>query len=453
MTAAPATEPAPDPEATPGALGTVAYLVNDYPAVSHTFIRREIQALEQLGWRVERFSVKRPGEPKNDLDAAEFEKTTALLAHGAAGLPGPPLKGLLRGPGAWLDGLADTVRLGYGSDRGLLRNMAYFAEANLLLQHMRERGVTHVHAHFATNPAMVAMLAKRLSEADDQPITYSFVVHGPEDFDRPKALRLDAKVKHASFVTVISSFTRGQMFRWADHADWDRIHVVHCGLDDGFLDEAATSGPVPDVPRLCCIGRLCEQKGQQLLVEAAGLLRERGVLFELDLIGDGPMRPEVEQAIAEQGVEGLVNITGYVSSDEVRRRLTGSRAMVLGSFAEGLPVVLMEALSVGRPVVSTFLAGIPELVTPEVGWLVPMGDAALLADAMETVLKTPAEELTRMGEAGRRRVRARHRALTEAQKLSRLLLQAMGRDGEAEAFAASLRLEQAGAETAAGAGA
>ena len=440
----PETQPDPRSHPAPGSDRRVAYLVNEYPKVSHAFIRREIQALEAIGWTVERFTVQPPDALSDPGDQAEAEKTAVLLDRGVGGLLGPTFTRLRRRPAAWIQGLVDAARYGFGSDRGLLRNLVYFAEACRLAEDLEARGLTHVHAHFATNPAMVAMLAAGLSES----LTYSFTLHGPEDFDRPLALRLAPKVAGSEFVSVISSFTRGQLFRWAHYPDWHKVKVVHCGLDDGFLEDAKRSGPVPDTRRLVCIGRLCEQKGQQLLVEAAGLLKERGVLFELDLVGDGPMRKDVELAIAGQGVEGLVHITGYVSSDEVRRRLEGSRAMVLGSFAEGLPVVIMEALAVGRPVITTFLAGIPELVDRECGWLVPMGDPAKLADAMQAALDTPLEQLTRMGDVGRERVWAEHRAITEAKKLAALFLEAMGRDGEAEAFVDALDMPGASEPTA-----
>jgi glycosyltransferase involved in cell wall biosynthesis len=217
-------------------------------------------------------------------------------------------------------------------------------------------------------------------------------------------------------VVAISSYGRSQLSRWVAYREWPKIKEVHCGLDPQFLNAPVT--PVPDVPRLVCVGRLCEQKGQLLLMEAAHHLRQRGVAFELVLAGDGEMRHEVEDLIERFDLQGEVTITGWVSSERVAQELQLARAMVLPSFAEGLPVVIMEALAMGRPVVSTYIAGIPELVSPgECGWLVPAGSVDALTDAMEDVLRADAGKLATMADEGRRRVRERHSAATEAQKL------------------------------------
>jgi glycosyltransferase involved in cell wall biosynthesis len=166
------------------------------------------------------------------------------------------------------------------------------------------------------------------------------------------------------------------------------------------------------------VGRLCEQKGQLLLLEAAAILHRRGIDFELVLAGDGEMRAEVERAIARDGLASKVTITGWISSSQVREQLLGSRALVLPSFAEGLPVVIMEAMALTRPVISTFVAGIPELIRPGLdGWLVPAGDTQALADAMARCLGEDVESLERMGRHARERVLARHDVDSEAAKL------------------------------------
>ena len=194
--------------------------------------------------------------------------------------------------------------------------------------------------------------------------------------------------------------------------------MLRCGLDRKFLEGDAT--PVPDQPRLVCIGRLCEQKGQLLLIKAAARLRDLGVRFELVLAGDGPMRSQIESAIRRYQLGDCVTITGWITSDQVRNELLQSRAMVLPSFGEGLPVVIMEALALGRPVISTYIAGIPELVrSGESGWLVPAGAVEPLVDAMAHAVTSPAELLDRMGEAGRAAVRERHDASKEAARLGR----------------------------------
>jgi len=220
-------------------------------------------------------------------------------------------------------------------------------------------------------------------------------------------------------VVAISEYGRSQLFRWSPHPLWPKIHVVHCGVDERFLDVVPT--PVPDVARFVCVGRLCEQKGQLLLVRALAELVRRGREVELVLAGDGEMRSELETLIRDEGLAARVQITGWASGERVRQEILAARALVLPSFAEGLPVVLMEALALHRPVLSTYVAGIPELVVPgECGWLVPAGDVESLVAAMEAALDTPVEILAAMGAAGAERVRRRHDVRTEAGKLHQL---------------------------------
>jgi colanic acid/amylovoran biosynthesis glycosyltransferase len=194
------------------------------------------------------------------------------------------------------------------------------------------------------------------------------------------------------------------------------VHVVHCGLDASYLDGAVTA--VPDARRLVCVGRLCEQKGQLLLIEAAHRLAADGTDFELVLAGDGELRGDIEALIGRYGLQGKVRITGWINGRRVREEILAARALVLPSFAEGLPVVFMEAMALRRPVISTYVAGIPELVVPgDHGWLVPPGEVAALAQAMSACLATPVEGLTKMGEAAQQRVRIRHSAAIQASRL------------------------------------
>jgi glycosyltransferase involved in cell wall biosynthesis len=245
---------------------------------------------------------------------------------------------------------------------------------------------------------------------------YSFTVHGPEEFDKPWTLSLTEKIEDAAFVVAISSFGRSQLYRLCSLEHWPKIKIVRCGVDQGFID--ANPPPIADSARLVCVGRLCEQKGQLLLVQAAARLRDEGVALELILVGDGDMRPDVEALIRERQLEDVVKITGWAAGSEVRNYLSSSRALVLPSFAEGLPVVIMEALALGRPVLTTYIAGIPELVEPNrCGWLVPAGSVDALVDAMKEVLTTPVSRLTELGEEGRRRVLASHDARTATEPL------------------------------------
>ena len=387
----------------------LAYLVNQYPKVSHTFIRREILALEQLGLHVERISVRDTrAEARDEADRDEAARTTVLLetnARGALALGGAALRVALATPHKTLRALRLAVSLGRRNERGPLVHLAYLAEAARLVELARQHGVEHVHAHFGTNSATVALLAHALGGPG-----FSFTAHGPEEFDKPEAIALADKIEAARFVVGVSSFGRSQLLRRTPARAWGKIKVVPCGVDETFLSDAHLA-PIPAARRLVCVGRLCEQKGQLLLLAAAARLAEDGIDFELVLVGDGELRAECEALIARHGLERRVRITGWATGDRVRDEVNAARALVLPSFAEGLPVVIMEALALRRPVISTYVAGIPELVEPGVsGWLVPAGDVELLAAAMRDCLAAPPEQLERMGAAGRARVLERHDA-------------------------------------------
>jgi glycosyltransferase involved in cell wall biosynthesis len=385
----------------------VAYLTNQYPKVSHTFIRREIAALEERGVEILRFSIRpTPDRLVDPLDIEEQQRTTVLLGHGATVLLLGALKTSLAHPVRFFSALVAAVRLGARSERGMLNNLGYLLVACALLDVVRREGCDHVHVHFGTNPTAVAMLCHMLGGP-----RYSFTVHGPEEFDKPWSISLEEKIARADFVVAISSFGRSQLYRHCAHQHWKKIVVVRCGVDRSYLE--ATPTPVPDTPQLVCVGRLCEQKGQLLLVEAVSRLHQIGEHVELVLVGDGEMRGEVDAAIADHGLGSIVEVTGWAPGDVVRDHLLKSRALVLPSFAEGLPVVIMEALALGRPALTTYIAGIPELVEPGVsGWLVPAGSVDALVSKMVEILHAPADEISRMGLEGRARVLSQHDART-----------------------------------------
>lgn len=393
----------------------IAYLINQYPQVSHTFVRNEILELERQGHEIHRFSIGgMRAELKDPADLAERERTTYLLGGGLLPLLAALLRAFLAHPLRCLSALGLALRMGVGAVRPLPYHLIYLAEAALLRRWTAALGIRHIHAHFGTNSAEVAMLARTLGGAP-----YSFTVHGPEEFDKAGPLKLAEKVRRAAFVVAISSFGRSQLFRHVALADWDKVRIVHCGLRDDYL--AAEPAPFPAAPRLICLGRLCEQKGQLVLVEAAALLKARGIAFEIGLIGDGEMRGDLERAVAQAGLGDRIRFMGWCASDAIRAALGGSKGLVLPSFAEGLPVAIMEAMALGRPVISTYIAGIPELIRHgQEGFLVPAGDAGALADAMERLLTLDERAFGAMGEAARRRVGERHAAVTEAAKLGEL---------------------------------
>lgn len=394
----------------------IAYFVNQYPAVSHSFIRREIQALEKLGIDVLRIAL-RVDESKivDSEDKLELARTRYLLSlH-----PLQMLKLLgalmLTKPANFFSIAFHAICLGYRSERGVLRHIAYFIEAVVLNRWLQEAGVKHVHAHFGTNSTTIAMLASMLGNCQ-----YSFTVHGPEEFDKPAFIHLPEKIERAKFVVAITSFCRSQLYRLVPSDQWGKIEVVRCGLDSLFLKNADVEDDRdPPEDLFVCVGRLCEQKGQLLLLDAMNDVIKNGHSMKLILAGDGPMREEIDSKIAHYSLEDRVEITGWISGDEVKKYISRSKAMVLPSFAEGLPVVIMEALAMKKPVITTYIAGIPELVENEVdGWLVPAGSRGDLVNALTKAIQASPGVCRKMGESGYGKVSEYHDITKESERLA-----------------------------------
>jgi glycosyltransferase involved in cell wall biosynthesis len=414
----------------------LVYFINQYPKVSHSFVRREILALERQGFEVSRIAIRGWNEPLPDpLDQRERELTRYVLRNGAWGLLIPVLRAALRSPGRLARALRLAFRMARESDRPLVYHLIYVAEACRVVEWAAEFGARRIHAHFATNPAEIVMLANVLGG-----LPYSFTAHGLEECTT--SMGLAEKIRRSSFVVAVSSFGRSQLYMLSRYKDWPKIKVVRCGLEQAFY--STQSSPSGLGPRLVCVGRLCKQKGQLLLIEAAASIARKGIPIELVLAGDGPMRPQIEELIRQLHLEDRVRITGWISSGQVRKEILAARTLVLPSFSEGLPVAIMEAMALRRPVIATYVAGIPELVRHgENGWLVPAGSVRHLAEAMEDCLARPPEDIQRLGESGYEQVRERHSADLEASKLAELFQFPSGTDahkGSADAFASAFSL-------------
>lgn len=394
----------------------VAYLVSRYPAVSHSFIRREIAAVEAEGISVSRFSIRSADRSQlpERRDQEEFEKTIFLLRDNRAALIVSAFLVVASQPMRALQALRIAFANCEWRPIDLVRRIAYFVEAAFLARRVRLERLEHIHAHFGTNPAAVARIASALSG-----VPYSFTVHGPDEFDAPRQIDIAGKVKDSAFCVAISDFGRSQIMRWSAFRDWEKIKVVRCGVDDSFIDSIQSS-ELPSSSSLCAVARLSGQKGIPLLLDAAAKLRSRGRDFSLTLVGDGEMREEIEEIIFAHGLAGNVHLAGWADSSAVIKHLRASRAMVLPSFAEGLPVVIMEALSLCRPVIVTSIAGTPELVDSQCGWLVSAGSVDDLVSAMEQALEADPEELGKMGQVGRERVLKHHDSRLNGHKMAAL---------------------------------
>lgn len=396
----------------------VAYLVNHYPSTSHTFIRREIQALEGLGFEVVRFSLRPVAKTKlvEAANLAELQRTRAVLSVGMAGLFVAFVRTLLTRPARLVRALRLTLRTGHRSDRGLRNHLGYVLEACVLLRWLQVEKCHHVHAHFGTNSAAVAMLCHELG---GPPFSYT-MHHGAKEILGTGGSGPAEKIMRSQFVSTVSSYGRSEVYHCVAPQYWAKAQIVRCGVDADYLDGVVT--PVPNTPRLVCVARISAQKGQILLVEAAAKLAAEGIPFEIVFVGGGEMQSLLEKSVAEKGLGKQVRITGWADGATVRREILDARAFVLPSFSEGLPVAIMEAFALGRPVVSTYVAGIPELVeSGRSGWLVPPGSVDDLVTALRQVLAASPAELGRMADEGRRRVQELHDCRKNAATLGDLI--------------------------------
>lgn len=394
----------------------IAYLTTKYPSVSHTFIRRELHEMERRGHSVLRLAVRRSDAPLVDpLDQEEAQKCIHCLSQPLHIHLFSLLRTFISAPLRFLVGIRVAIKMGSLSDRGIIKHLIYLIEACTLLVIVKKNNIDHIHVHFGTNSTAVARLIKLCGGPG-----YSFTVHGPTEFDSAIGFDLEGKINDASFVLAITDYCSAQLRRWCPPQQWSKIHIIHCTVGDDFFQAAAPLDPQSTT--FTCVGRLSPQKGQLVLVDAFAQLLDEGHQAHLIFVGDGELRDMIEERIQDHNVESHVTITGYVSEAEVRSHISTSRAMVLPSFAEGLPMVIMEAFAVGRPVISTYIAGIPELVVPEKnGWLVAAGNVRDLVDALRDALQTSPETLTTMASHGRDLTYKYHRTITEGEKLEEIL--------------------------------
>jgi glycosyltransferase involved in cell wall biosynthesis len=317
-------------------------------------------------------------------------------------------------PRRFLKAMTETIRFTQKSDRPRWYHLIYLAEACTVARYCERHEIPHVHAHFGTNPAEVAMLASMVGN-----LTFSFTVHGPDEFDCPEYLGMRQKIRYASFVAAISSYTRSQLLRWADQSDWPKVQVIRCGLEKRYFSDVRAASLSQN--RFVSVARLSRQKGQLILLQAVALLAGEGCQFEMVLVGDGELRNDIERSIDTLGIRSNIVITGWLSSEQVRTEIENSKALVLSSFAEGLPVVLMEAMAMGRPVLTSSVAGIPELVRDGCeGWVYPPSSVEAMASALRECLLASPETIDRLGKQAKSRCAEFHMIDDSAAKLCAL---------------------------------
>lgn len=403
----------------------VAYLTGNYPAVSHTFIAREIKALRDLGVEVVPFSLHRPdpAELLSDEDRREAavtrnvqppEWSEVIAAHATA---------LVRHPVRYLRTFAAAQRLSPPGLRMRLWHFFYFAEAILMWRWLRRTGVRHLHVHFANAASMVALLYATFARAEGA--GYSFTMHGPTEFDEVERFRLREKVAGADFVACISDYARAQLMRLTDPGDWQRLEIVHCGVDTARWTPG-DAGSAGTGLRLLTVARLAPDKGLGLLLEAVARVAGEGLDVTLEVVGDGPDRVALEARSEDLGLGERVRFAGAIGRDRIQERYRAADAFCLSSFAEGVPVVLMEAMALERPVIAPRVMGIPELVEDGVsGSLFAPGSVDGLAGAIRWLGEADRATRASLGTAGRERVRESYELADSARRLETLFERAL----------------------------
>ena len=382
----------------------IAYLVGRYPGLSKSFVLREVQALRGLGVEVDTFSIWRstPDQLLAETDRAEAERTLSILPLRIGRTLASHMRALVASPRAYAGLVAHALGTSMPGLRGRFLGLSWAIEAPILWRELRRRGIRHVHAHLPGTAPAVAMLATEFANRVGEHQTWSMTVHGPSEFYDVRGQAVGAKVTEADFAVAISDFGRSQLMGLVDEGHWDKLHVVHCGVEPNSYPprEPRSEGPL----RLVTVGRLAPVKGQALLLEAVRELVGKGIDLRLTIVGDGPKREALEAHAERLGVADAVEFTGAVGQDEIAQHYLAADVYVHASFAEGVPVVVMEAMAHRLPVVATGVMGVRELVRDgENGLVVRPARVDELVAAIERLANDPGER-ERMGDAGRRTV-------------------------------------------------
>ena len=393
----------------------IAYMTGEYPRATDTFIQREVAALRERGVHVQTFSIRRPADREfvGPEQITERDQTRYVLPPRLWDLIQSHAAALLKSPAKYFRAFRLAMTARPPGLKPLVWQLAYFAEAAIVAQQVNALRLTHLHNHFSNSSCSVAMLAAELGG-----FTFSFTMHGPAEFFEPHYWRIDQKIRRATFICCISQFCRSQAMIFGPADKWDRMHVVHCGIDPQLFQPARNDSRGS---RLLFVGRLAPVKGLPILLESLARLRQTVPDVRLRIAGDGPDRQRLVEQAQRLGIDDRVEFLGYQSQLQVRQLLRETDVFVMSSFAEGVPVVLMEAMAAGVAVVAPRIAGIPELVDDgQCGYLVPPGDPAALADRIEKLLLDP-QLRNRFSAAGRSKVQNEFNIAAEVQRLYQIL--------------------------------
>lgn len=414
----------------------LAYLLSEYPTLGHTYLLREVRQLRETGWDIQTISVRRPAVRSSALSAAEAEElnsTWYILDGGVIDhLACHPATFVSR-PVRYLRGLTTALRFGQYHPRQTGLALAYFAEAVWAGHRLKKAGITHVHSVYSTT---VALILSRIFD-----IHLSMTLHGPAEFTDPEGFVIREKIRAAELVCSISYFGRSQIMLWSAAEDWHKLHVTPLGVDSaGWTLAQFRERPEPF--ELISAGRLVEIKGFPLMLEAIAELRRQGRNVRLTLAGDGPSRTSLEQQTLELGIADCVVFAGWKNQDELRELYSQSDIFVMSSFAEGVPVVLMEAMAIGVPCVAPRINGIPELIRHEVdGLLFSAADVSELVSSVARMMDDSTMR-QRMSKSSRQQVAEKYDLRKNVEHLAEILAKWMGKPSGDESF---LRGNQAAA--------
>lgn len=380
----------------------VAVVLSRFPTVTETFILREFVEMELQGQPVRLVPMIKETPPVIHDAAKPWTGRALYTKFLSPGILIANLQALLRNPIKYLGLLARLIAGTIAKPKVLAATLALFPKSVFLAKQLKREGVRHLHVHWASHPATLALIVSKFSN-----ITYSITAHA-HDIQVFRNL-LDWKIAEARFVRTCTEFNRRLLEELYPDETRGKMVVIHYGVDpELYVDEVKRMTPAR--PRILCVASHRPYKGLPYLIEACRILRDEGQVFDCNLVGTGPMRDELAQMIRDRNLEDCVHLLGAKPEDEVARLLKETTFFVLPSIIqkdgtmEGMPNALIEAMATGRAVISTTIAGIPELIDHgSTGLLVPPEDSVRLADAIRQMLVDP-ERTRRMGERGRERI-------------------------------------------------
>jgi len=370
---------------------TIAYLAPEIPALSATFVYNEILAVEKHGIQIVPISVHVPQAAATEKNLKGLmERTIYLYRRSLSRFLLSNVMYFLKFPFRYIHTLKTAARdamcVGLTSHTG--QGLLYrFFIASSVAQILQRYGCLHLHTHFAHIPTDISMYASRLSN-----ISFSFTAHANDLFERGWLIK--EKVDRATAAVTISEFNRN--FMVSRGADTKKVHIVRCGVDTGNYAPLLETKGVKTVPVIGSLGRLVEKKGMDTLIAAMAGLSRNGFNFRLEIAGDGPMLSELKEMVLEKGLNGKVRFMGALPHEEALKWFRGLDLFILAcrkdsnGDQDGIPVVLMEAMAMGIPTISTRISGIPELIeNGETGLLAEPDNPDSLADRVERFFQDP----------------------------------------------------------------